>query len=80
MVRVIYGEGISPTESRDSLTMWSRDLQKQALLPPPLTMVTGNLVNLEKTSEMSPIKDEFLASYSKQNFNNFGKKLKKISI
>ena len=68
MVRVIYGEGISPTESRDSLTMWSRDLQKQALLPPPLTMVTGNLVNLEKTSEMSPIKDEFLASYSKQNF------------
>ena len=68
MVRVIYGEGISPTESRDSLTMWSRDLQKQALLPPPLTMVTGNLVNLEKTSEMSPIKDEYLTSYSKQNF------------
>ena len=47
--------------------MSSRDLQKQALLPPPLTMGTGNLVNLEKTSEMSPIKDEFLASYSKQN-------------
>ena len=68
MVRVIYGEGISPTESRDSLIMWSRDLQKQALLPPPLTMVTGNLVNLEKTSEMSPIKDEYLTSYSKQNF------------
>ena len=68
MVRVIYGEGISPTESRDSLTMWSRDLQKQALLPPPLTMVTGNLVNLEKTSEMSPIKDEYLTSYSRQNF------------
>ena len=34
----------------------------------PLTMATGNLVNLEKTSEMSPIKDEFLASYPKQNF------------
>ena len=41
---------------------------KAALLPPPLTMATGNLVNLKKTSEMSPIKDEFLASYSKQNF------------
>ena len=33
-------------------------------------MATGNLVNLEKSeiSELSPIKDEFLASYSKQNF------------
>ena len=31
-------------------------------------MVTGNLVNLEKIAEMSPIKDEFFASYSKQNF------------
>ena len=49
-------------------------MQKEALLPPPLTMTTGNLVNLEKTSEMSQIKDEFLASYSKQNF---GRKLKK---
>ena len=45
--------------------MGSRDFQKQALLPPPLTMVTGNLVNLEKTSEMSPIKDKFLASLLK---------------
>ena len=27
-----------------------------------------NLVNLEKTSEISPIKDEFLYSYSKENF------------
>ena len=52
-------------------------MQKEALLLPPLTMATGNLVNLEKTSEMSPIKDERLASYSKQNF---GGKLKKISI
>ena len=52
-------------------------MQKEALLPPPLTMTTGNLVNLEKTSEMSQIKDEFLASYSKQNF---GRKLKKNSI
>ena len=43
-------------------------MQKEALSPAPLTMATGNLVNLEKTSEMSPIKDEFLASYSKQNF------------
>ena len=34
-------------------------------------MATGNLVNLEKTAEMSPIKDEFLASYSKQNFWQF---------
>ena len=48
--------------------MCSRDTQKEALLPPPLTMVTGNLANLEKTFEMSPINDEFLASYSKQNF------------
>ena len=31
-------------------------------------MDTGNLVNLKKTSEMSPIKDQFLASYSQQNF------------
>ena len=37
----------------------------KALPPPPLTMATGTLVNLEKTSELSPIKDEFLASYSK---------------
>ena len=42
-------------------------MQKEALLPPPLTMAAGNLVNLEKTSEMSPTKDEFLASYSMQN-------------
>ena len=27
-----------------------------------------NLVNLEKTSEISPIKDELLYSYSKENF------------
>ena len=60
--------------------MQSSDVQKEALLPPSLTIGTGNLVNLKKTFEMSPIKDEFLASYSKQNFNNFGKKLKKISI
>ena len=52
-------------------------MQKEALLPPPLTMATANLVNLDKISEMSPIKDEFLASYSKQNF---GRKLKKISF
>ena len=31
-------------------------------------MATENLVNLEKNAEMSPIKDEFLATYSKQNF------------
>ena len=49
-------------------------MQKEALLPPPLTMATRNAVNLEKTSEMSPIKDEFLASFSEQNF---GRKLKK---
>ena len=59
---------MSPIESRESIIMWSYDMQKEALLPPPLTMASGNLVNLEKTSEMSPIKDEFLASYSKQNF------------
>ena len=54
--------------------MRSRDIQKKTLIPPLLTMATGNLVNLKKTSEMSQIKDEFLASYSKQNF---GRKLKK---
>ena len=43
-------------------------MKKEALLPLPLTIVTGNLANLEKTFEMSPIKDEFLATYSKQNF------------
>ena len=41
---------------------------KKALSPPPLTIATGNLVHLEKISEISPIKGEFLASYSKQNF------------
>ena len=29
-------------------------------------MATANLVNLKEISEMSPINDEFLASYSKQ--------------
>ena len=52
-------------------------MQNEALLPPPLTVATGNLVKFEKTSELSPIKDKFLASHSKQNF---GGKLKKISI
>ena len=51
-------------------------MQKKALSPPSLAMTTGNLANLEKTSEMSPIKYEFLANYSKQNFDNFGRKLK----
>ena len=41
-------------------------------------MATGNLVNLEKTAEMSPIKDEFLASCSKQNFGQFWQKSEKI--
>ena len=65
---VIYGEGMSHTESRDSLIMWSRDMQKKALSLPPLKMAPGNVVNLEKSSEISPIKDEFLASSLKQNF------------
>ena len=43
-------------------------MQKEVLLPTPLTMATGHLVNLKKTSEMSPIKEEFLPSWSKQNF------------
>ena len=30
-------------------------------------MATASLVNLKEISEMSPIKDGFLASYSKQN-------------
>ena len=43
-------------------------MEKEALFPRPLSMATRNLANLEKTSEMSPIKEELLASYSKQNF------------
>ena len=42
-------------------------------------MATGNLVNLEKTAEMSPVKDELLASYSKQNFFTFLAEKWKIS-
>ena len=38
---------------------------KKPLSLPLLTVATGNLVNLGKTSK---IKNEFLASYSKQNF------------
>ena len=34
-------------------------------------MATGNLINLKKVSDISPVKDEFLASYPKQNFDNF---------
>ena len=59
---MIYDEDISPTESSDLLIMRSHDMQKEVLLPTPLTMATRNLVNLRKTSEMSPIKDEFLPS------------------
>ena len=47
--------------------MWSRNIQKEALSQPLLTMATGNVVNLEKTTEIPPVKDEFLGSYSKQN-------------
>ena len=43
-------------------------MQKKVLSPSSLTMAPENLVNLEKTFEISPIKGEFLASYSKQNF------------
>ena len=43
-------------------------IRKKRLSSPRPTMATENLVNLEKTAEMSPIKDEFLASYSKENF------------
>ena len=39
-------------------------------------MATGNLVNLEKTTETSPIKDEFLASYSE----NFAENLKQSTF
>ena len=41
-------------------------------------MATGKLVNLEKTAEICSVIDEFVASYSKQNFDNFGKKVKKF--
>ena len=51
-------------------------MQKEALFPTPLTSATGNLVDLKKISEMSPIKDEFLLSQNK-TFYNFGRKLKK---
>ena len=40
-------------------------------------MTTENFVNLEKNAEMSQIKDEFLASYSKQNFWEFWQKIEK---
>ena len=42
-------------------------MQKKVLSPSSLTMAPENLANLEKTSEISPIKDKFLASYLKQN-------------
>ena len=45
--------------------MWSHNMQQNPLFPP---LLTGNLVNIEETSEMFPIKEEFLASYSKQIF------------
>ena len=50
----------------DHLITW---YSKKVLSPPPLTMATWNLVNLEKTSEISPIKDESLASYLKSDFH-----------
>ena len=46
-------------------------------------MTTENFVNLVKTSEMPVIKDEFLArriSTQNKTFDNFGRKMKKISI
>ena len=52
-------------------------MQKEALVPPPLTIAPGNLVNLEKSSKISPIKDEFQASASK---HTFGRKLEKNNI
>ena len=60
-------KGISPTESLDSIDhviTWYANISF-------ITIFTGNLVYfvyLKKASEMFPIKDEFLASYSKQNF------------
>ena len=39
-------------------------------------MATGNFVNLEKTSEMSLVKDKFLGSYWNKTFGNFYRKLK----
>ena len=44
-------------------------------------MATGNFKNLEKTAEMFPINDGFLASYSKQNFSKFWQNIEfKLSI
>ena len=60
---------VSDTPSH--VTHWSCDhvtFQKNALFPLPLTMAAENAVHLEKNAEMSPIKDEFLVSYSKQKF------------
>ena len=42
-------------------------MQLKALSPPAVMMPNGNLVNLEETSEISLMKDEFIASHSKQN-------------
>ena len=39
-------------------------------------MTTNNSVNLEKSSEMSPIKREYLVSYSKEKL--FYQKMEKI--
>ena len=38
-------------------------MQKETLLSLPQTMATGNLVELVKTSAMSPIKDELSLSF-----------------
>ena len=67
---------LTSTESRDSL-ICDHVICKKKLSPPPLTMATGNLVNLGSTSETSPVKNEFLASYSKQNFWQFWQKIEK---
>ena len=39
-------------------------------------MSTGNLVNLEKTSEMHPIRDESWLATQNKTFDNFDRKLK----
>ena len=52
---------------------------KKTLFPPEVTMATASLVNLKEISEMSPIKDGFLASYSKQNVLQFWQKFEKKS-
>ena len=46
---------------------------KKRLSPPGPTMAPGNLVNLEKTAEMSPLKMNSKLAAQNKTFDNFGR-------